>query len=149
MSWPSFFLLQKFIASNVFLKKPVPFPHSFGLYVTVTNGGDNWGNGDFPHIKDIWDLFQPTIPYSIPTPEGEDFRKYGITHLSSYHGEFGVSRERILQTPKAAYAKLLKVLTAPKDDPIYKEEGHWSWKGVEDGCVSFFMSSISAHEVFH
>jgi len=105
---------------------------SFGLYITVTNGADNWGNGDFPRIGYIWTLFQPT-PY---TAEGG---KSGVTHLSSYHGLFGVSRERIMRTPKHVYERVYKVLTAPADDPIYKEEGHWSWKGVPDGPENPFF----------
>jgi hypothetical protein len=101
---------------------------SFGHYLTVKDGHDNCGNGDFRHIKDIWDLFQPT-PYN------------GTEHLATYHGEFGVSRARIQRTPKHLYGELLRIITAPKDDPIYKEEGRFDYKGVPDGYV--FLPQLS------
>jgi len=48
-----------------------------------------------------------------------------------------------MRTPKHVYERIYRILTAPADDPIYKEEGHWAWKGVPDGLsyFSLFFSS--------
>lgn len=91
--------------------------------MTTTHGKDDWGNGDFPQMERIWARLFPDVPF----PESR--------LLATYHGEFGVSRARIRSNPVHIYEEILAVLQAPADDPIYKEEGHWSWKGVPDGCV--------------
>lgn len=93
----------------------------FGHYQTTTHGHDDWGNGDFAHMERIWERIFPGT--SLPeTPI-----------LSTYHGEFGVSRARIRSNPQHIYEELRKVLQAPADDPIYQEEGHWGYKGIPDG----------------
>lgn len=89
--------------------------------MTFQNNTDMWGNGHFPHIANIWSLFQDA-PYSNTT-----------RILGSYPGEFGVSRTRIRRTPKETYQKVYAALAADKDDPNYREEGSWGYKGVPDG----------------
>jgi len=97
----------------------------FGHYLTVTHGHDDWGNGDFRDIERIWKRIYPEKPYP------------NEPLLATYHGEFGVSRARIRNNPRATYEELRKVLQAPAADPIYQEEGHWGCKGVPDGYVSW------------
>ena len=80
---------------------------SFGPYIH-TECGKTWP-GDYFQMKRIWKMFTET-----ECPEGE-------SQLASWSGQFITSKDRIRSHPIEKYKELLRLMTAPPDDPIYDE----------------------------
>ncbi|TIB98482.1 hypothetical protein E3Q17_02948 [Wallemia mellicola] len=80
---------------------------SLGPYV-LSQCGESWP-GSYPQMKSIWSLF-----HGEPCPENEH-------QLSTWSGQFVVSRQRIRHNHYKNYVEMLHLMTAPSDHPIYDE----------------------------
>ena len=61
--------------------------------------------------------------------------------LTTYHGQFIVSRERIKRHPKHKYEKILSMLEAPMSDPIHQDPGAYGYKDVPEGYAFLIAST--------
>ncbi|KAK6911058.1 hypothetical protein L486_05311 [Kwoniella mangroviensis CBS 10435] len=83
---------------------------SFGPYLSHTCGNDSTGQV-FPRMADIYSMFRMDLCPPEPV-------------LATWAGQFLVSRTRILENPRRAYANLREKFHVDKDHWIYKE-GWW------------------------
>ncbi|EGG07605.1 uncharacterized protein MELLADRAFT_35443 [Melampsora larici-populina 98AG31] len=92
---------------------------SFGPYLSSVCGQDGLGNGNYERMRDIYVMFHETL---CP-PTGQ---------LSSYAGQFMVSRKRILHNSYKKYEELKLILEAPLEHWIHSEGSWFTWKGSTD-----------------
>ncbi|BGP20060.1 hypothetical protein JCM10213_003556 [Rhodosporidiobolus nylandii] len=83
---------------------------SFGPYLTNLCGGDGEGTGHYPGLQEV---FAGVMDRQCVEGKEED------RVLSTWAGQFAVSRERVMANSLAFYEGLRKKIEAPNDDPIH------------------------------
>nr|XP_018261885.1 uncharacterized protein I303_06330 [Kwoniella dejecticola CBS 10117]OBR84043.1 hypothetical protein I303_06330 [Kwoniella dejecticola CBS 10117] len=102
---------------------------SFGPYISHTCGNDSHGQVH-PRMSDIYSMFrmdlcppEPVLPLSLT--DSSSTSVVGLGLQGTWAGQFIVSRHRILENPKRAYANLRQKFHEPKNHWIFKE-GWWN-----------------------
>ncbi|KAJ3298190.1 hypothetical protein HDU79_000078 [Rhizoclosmatium sp. JEL0117] len=81
-------------------------------------------DGYFPLLKYLFSMVAFEFPH-VPIK----------SVMASYNGQFIVSRKRIQQSPKKLYVYLKRLLEAPEDDFIHKDQQFRGWESSPDDPV--------------
>jgi len=102
---------------------------SLGRYAKSRCGSESHGKMlYFPRMRDIYSIFTGNI---CPNTE----------QLCTYKGQFIVSRQQILRSPKRYYQHLIDIIQAPQGHWIYEdaEDQAWEYRGHKSSPSSPFF----------
>ncbi|KAF7973703.1 hypothetical protein HWV62_14380 [Athelia sp. TMB] len=128
--------MQGHLAFNDQFHERLKFIHErigFMRFIIISSLRGDFVTEEFPVAwRTIY--LSPTVSTIGATESFREEKPYPVEPLlTTYHGQFIVSRERIKKHPKHKYEKLLSMLEAPMSDPIHQDPGAYGYKDVPEG----------------